>query len=83
MLLSVELLLQKGYYHFRYIRREKQITDTIMELAQSQKIRLQELCDHLQRKVTEMEKMLAEERERNMMSRKSVEKHTTILAKVR
>ena len=66
----------------RYIRREKQITDTKMELAQSQKIRLQESCDHLQRKLAETEKMLGEERERNTMNMKSAEEHTAILAKV-
>ena len=83
MLLPVELLLHKGYYHFRYIHREKQITDMNMELAQSQKIQLQESCDHLQCKVSETEKTLTEERECNTMSLKSAEKHTAILAKVR
>ena len=53
-----------------------------MELAQSQKIRLQESCDHLQRKLTETEKFLTEERERNTMSMKSAEEHAAILAKV-
>ena len=67
---------------YRYIRREKQISDTKMELAQSQKIRLQESCDHLQRKLTETEKFLTEERERNTMSMKSAEEHAAILAKV-
>jgi len=67
---------------FRYIRREKQISDTKTELAQSQKVRLQESCDHLQRKLTETEKMLVEERERNTMSMKSAEEHAAILTKV-
>ena len=74
--------ISNKHYLIRYIRREKQISDTKMELAQSQKIRLQESCDHLQRKLTDTEKMLAEERERNTMNMKSAEEHATILAKV-
>ena len=72
-----------SYSLCRYIRREKQISDTKMEMSQSQKIRLQESCDHLQRKLTETEKMLSEERERNTMNMKSAEEHKAILAKVR
>ena len=83
ILLPIHLVFQKVIPSLhRYIRREKQISDTKMEMAQSQRIRLQESCDHLQRKLAETEKMLAEERERNTMNMKSAEEHTAILAKV-
>ena len=79
---SSSCVVSESYFLSRYIRREKQISDTKMEMSQSQRIRLQESCDHLQRKLTETEKMLAEERERNTMNMKTAEEHTAILAKV-
>ena len=69
-------------FHYRYVRREKDIAETKRELAESENIRHKQLVEHLQRQLTEVKQQLSEVNEAARLHSETDVQHAELLKKV-
>ncbi|CAH3109789.1 unnamed protein product [Pocillopora meandrina] len=66
----------------RFVRREKEISETKCELSQSESIRYQQRCEYLEAQVADLQKNMTEERTQSEINTQTAAQHAEIMEKV-
>ena len=69
-------------FHNRFVRREKEISETKCELSQSESIRFQQRCEYLEGQIEELQKNIAEQRTQSEVDTQTAAQHAEIMEKV-
>ncbi|CAH3021550.1 unnamed protein product [Porites evermanni] len=66
----------------RFVRREKEISETKCELSQSESIRFQQRCEYLEGQIEELQKNITEQRTQSEVDTQTAAQHAEIMEKV-
>ena len=69
-------------FHNRFVRREKEISETKCELSQSESIRFQQRCEYLEGQIEELQKNITEQRTQSEVDTQTAAQHAEIMEKV-
>ena len=66
----------------RFVRREKEISETKCELSQSESIRYQQRCEYLEGQIEDLQKNVTEQRTQSDVDTKTAAQHAEVMEKV-
>ena len=68
--------------HWRFVRREKEISETKCELSQSESIRYQQRCEYLEGQIQDLQKNISEQRTQSEVDSQTAAQHAEVMEKV-
>lgn len=68
--------------HWRFVRREKEISETKCELSQSESIRYQQRCEYLEGQIQDLQKNISEQRTQSEVDSQTAAQHAKVMEKV-
>lgn len=66
----------------RFVRREKEISETKCESAQSESMRYQQRCEYLQGQIEDLQKNITEEQTQSEINTQTAAQHAEVMEKV-
>lgn len=66
----------------RFVRREKEISETKCDLSQSESMRYQQRCEYLEGQIEELQKNITEQRTQSEVDTQTAAQHAEVMEKV-